>query len=429
MPKFIICFISVFIFLRASAQENVFTVPLDKSGKDERFDKFMLTMPVFLTVNDSILSFDFESLVPSRKVRIKKPEGFNTYGYSYIFFSGNPNSFNPGFVSLLVAGVYDPRPNLFIDYNNNLDFTDDGKPLLLPRFKTDSLLIRLCRKDDSLACITIVLKRQDYTGQPALRKMMNDYYAFFYKDRQLAGIDFCYREQRYVTKYGTISVNGDSFRVALHDGNSNGIYNEPDSDQVISANIADTFFDSHSELCSFPISTKKMYVEYNDEQFEILDVDKEGRFIKLKHLSESLLIGKIKPGEKIPKFTYTTWEGETKKIKKLRKYDVLLYFTGPNVKNFSKDTALLRKIADAHPGKLKVILFMEINKSYEMKIFGTYSNLNYTAAFKDKEIARLLTIRGLPSSLWIGKRRRVIKYNVKPGDFLKEYELKYPLKK
>jgi hypothetical protein len=422
MRKLYTIFIILFFTAKLFAQNNIITIPLNQLGRDERFDKFMLTMPVFICERDTVLTLDFENLKPAKKVRIKKPEGYNSYGYSYTFFTGNKNTLNPGYTNLLIAGIYNPKPHLYIDRNNNFDFTDDGNFVILPISKNDSLIFKVNRNDDTLAGISIKLKRLDINSQPAYKKLMNDYYAFFYKDRIFAGVDFSYREQRYITKYGMVKLNGDSFKVALYDGNCDGLYNEVDSDRVLTTNFADSIFDSRDELRSFTITKKTMYIEFHGEQFEIIEIDPAGNFIKLKQLTESLLLGKTKPGEKIPKFTFTTWNGKEKKIRKYKRYDVLLYFTGPNVKNFSKDTIILRKIAEAYPDKLKVIAFIDVNKSYELKIFGTYSNLNYEAAFKEKDIVQKLAIRGLPSSIWLAKKRKVKAYNIIPEDFLKMYE-------
>lgn len=420
--------ILLLLWFQSSAQNDLITVQLDKLGRDERFEKMMLTMPVFLSTNDTILTMDFENLKPAKKIRIKRPLGYNSYGYGYVFFTGNSNPQNPGFTNLLFAGIYDLNPRLFVDRNNNFDFTDDGSGYIIPRIRYDSLVFNLYRNDDTLAGISVRIKLINFGSQPAYRKLMTEYYQYFYKDRTLAGIDHCFREQRYITKCGIVRFNDDSFRLALYDGNSNGLYNEPDSDRVITANIDDTIFDSRDDLRAFPISKKKMFVEYHGEQFEIMEIDKAGRFIKLKHLNDNLLLGKTKIGKKIGKFKFTTWEGEKKKIKKFKKYDVYLYFTGANVKSFSKDTSILRKIADAYPDQVKVIAFIDVNKSYELKIFGTYSNLNYIAAYKEREIIQKLAVKGLPASIWLGKRRKVIAYNLRPQEFLKVYEEKHPKK-
>jgi hypothetical protein len=141
-------------------------------------------------------------------------------------------------------------------------------------------------------------------------------------------------------------------------------------------------------------------------------------------LKDQLLLGRTKPGKKIPKFRFTNWQGAREKIKRYKKSHVFLYFTGPNVSGFDKDTALLRQIAAEDPERLKVIAFIDVNKSYELKTFGATSSLNWVAAYKDKEINRKLSVRGLPSSIWLCKRRRVVTYNLSPQQFLDDYRSK-----
>jgi hypothetical protein len=275
------------------------------------------------------------------------------------------------------------------------------------------------------------IKRQNVDAQPAYKKILNEYYLYMYKDRRFAGIDFSYREQAYICKAGTIRTTNDSFRVALCDGNRNGLYNEPDSDKIVTANFGDSIFDTRDDLKAFTISKKKleMFVENQAEQFKVLEIDAAGKFIRIEPIPMKDITGKIKAGSKIPKFTFTQWNGEKQKIKQLKKHHVFIYFTGYSAKNFTRDTAILREIAALDPEHLKVLAFIDVNKTYELRIFGTYSNLNWIAAYKDKDISRMLYVRGLPSSLWIKPRRRLVQYNLSPSDFLNKYHSDFLNKK
>ncbi len=406
-------------------QQELIYVKLNEWARDDRFEKFELVLPLYITETDTIESNDFENLGESKKIRIKKPEGYKNYAYGYLYFRGVPNDLNPGYINVLVANYNGREPQLFTDRNNNYDFTDDGPSRKLPMAYnvTDTVIIPLQRMDKPDAGVAVKLCRFSYMNKHAYKKLLGEYYEFYYPGRKFAGIDYCLREQRYITRSGIVKYGNDSFRVALYDGNNNGLYNDSDTDKVITANMADTIFDSRDDLRAFTITQKRedMFIEKDGEQFEILQIDPAGQYMVLKSMSESLLTGRIEAGKKVPKFKFIGWEGNIYKFRKFRKYDVFIYFTGPNAKNFSRDTSILREMAATYPKTLRVIAFIDVNKSYELKIFGMYSNLNWIAAYKNKDINRQLKVRGLPSSLWVGRKRKLVKYNLSPADFLKAY--------
>jgi hypothetical protein len=380
-------------------------------------------MPFFVMTSDTIETMDFENLREAKKIRVKMPEGFKSYAYGYFFFNGIPNPQNPGYVNVLMVNLAERNPQLFVDHNNNYDFTDDGDALKLPTpfNRKDSVLIQLNRSDNANAGITIKLSRMDFTNKYAYKNLMNEYYEIYYKNRHFAGIEYCFREQRYVSRSGIVRLADDSFKVALFDANSNGLFNDADTDRIITANYPDTIFDTKDDLRGMAIPQKKedLVIEKNGLQFEILQVDPAGQYLTMKAVPIQNT-GRIEAGKKVPSFSYIDWQGNKGKLKKLKKYNVYIYYSGPYAKNFSEDTAALRIIANEFKDCVKVIGFIDVNKSYELKIFGQYSNLNWIAAFKNKNIAKQLRIRGVPSSLWLGKKRKVKQYNLTPQQLLEE---------
>ena len=114
-----------------------------------------------------------------------------------------------------------------------------------------------------------------------------------------------------MAKSGIVKLNDDSFRIALHDGNSNGKFNDNDTDRVIVINYNDSIFDTTNDLFANKLSKDKKnnYFEKNGKIFEIVEVDAEGSFIKIKQSNSDLLFGKIAVGKKIPKVVITTHKG------------------------------------------------------------------------------------------------------------------------
>jgi hypothetical protein len=418
---FIISLLCV-VVCKAQTSDLIF-VKLDQWAKHDQFEKLVATMPFFLISTDTIETMDFENLREAKKIRITKPEGFRTYAYGYIFFNGVPNPQNPGYVSVLMVNLADRNPQLFVDYNNNYNFTDDGESIKVPMpfNRKDTSTIVLSRSDNPNAQIAIQLSRMNFLNKYEYKKLLNEYYEIYYKNRTFAGIEYCFREQRFVSRSGIVRLADDSFRIALYDANSNGLYNDIDTDRIITANYPDTIFDTKDDLRGMTIPKKKedLIIEKNGLQFEILQIDPAGQYMTLKALPVQNG-GRLVPGKKAPSFTYVDWEGKKNKLKKLKKYNVYIYYSGPYAKNFAADTATLRIIADEFKDCVKVIGFIDMNKSYELRIFGTYSNLNWIAAFKDKYVTRQLQIRGVPSSLWLGKKRKVKQYNLTPQQMLEE---------
>lgn len=407
----------------AQSDELIY-VKLDSWAKDERFDKLQVVVPFYMVQNDTIETMDFENMTTSQKLRIIKPEGFKSYAYGYLFFTGIPNPSNNGFVTILMVDLAERVPKLLIDRNNNYNFTDDGPAINIPMpfNRKEDVILQLARLDNPKAAIAIRLSRFDFSTKMAYKNMLNEYYETIDKDRKFAGIEYAFREQRYTSRQGIVRLADDSFRIALQDENSNGWYDEMELDRIITANYADTVFDTKDELRSMVIPKNKSEwrFEKNGKLFEIIQIDPTGHYLTMREVKDSLLANRLPIGKKAPNFTYIDWHGNKQKVKKLKKYNVYIYYTGPYAKNFTADTATLRTIATEFGDCVKVIGFIDVNKSYELKIFGGYSNLNWTAAYKNKYVTQDLKIRGIPSSLWLGKRRKVKQYNLTPQQFLEQ---------
>ncbi len=403
------------------AQNDVTTVNLDTWGKDDRFHKYENTLALFKVQGDTIKSLDFEDLRPAVNIIIKKPIGYKNYAYGFLFFTGSNNYKNQGYVTVLVGDYNTVNPTMWVDVNQNFDFTDDEK-IVMPYYYQKGVEIVLPNAQNNAGGNKVLLTRTMLFGKLDLRKYKDEYYQYYYKDRIFIGLDFTYREQRYLAKTGIVKLNDDSFRIALHDGNSNGKFNDNDTDKVIVINYNDSIFDTTNDLFASKLSADKKnnYFEKNGKIFEIIEADAAGTFIKIRPSNSDLLFGKIAEGKKIPKVNITTHKGEKKNLKKLRKQQVFMYFTSLTSKNFEKDTAILRKIAAIDSCNIRVIMFLYTNKSYTVRIYGSQSKANYTVALGHKVLNKKLGIRGLPQTLLVGKRRKVIKYGITPEEYLNQ---------
>lgn len=401
------------------AQQEI-TLELNEYAKDDRFDRLNLNLALFELTNDTLLTWDFEGLRKAKPVRVIKPDGFKAYAYGFVFFAGNHQGDNPGFITVLVGNPYHAKPTLFADLNSNNNFTDDNFSATLP-WRGDTLQTDLCLAGSNI-CTRLKFTRHLMESKQAYKELMNEFYQLTYPNRKFIGMDNGYRIQQYQVKSGVALAGGDSIRVALFDANNNGIYNEPDSDRFVLANLTDTVFYPFDDLYGSTISKKSghCFIDKNGKQFEFVSATNNGSQVTFKVLDQTNNSNQIKAGNKLPRFKYITWRAERKKISKLRKYQLYIYFGSPQAANFAADTAALRVLAHDYEKTLRVIGFIEVNKSYELSIFGQYSYLNWVLAYKNKDLNKKLGIRGLPSSIYTKKRRRVVKYNLTPNELLQE---------
>jgi hypothetical protein len=397
-------------------------IELNEYAKDERFHKFQITLALFMAQGDTIKSMDFENLRPEKNIIIKKPGGYNYYAYGYLFFTGSTNKDNPGYVTVLVCNPFHKHPHMFVDYNQNFDFTDDPR-FTLPYFDEDPIEFELANSSNNQARIKIQLTRNILFGKADFKNYMDEYYAYTYKGRKFVGIEYTYREQRFLARSGLVKLESDSFRIALYDANSNGKYNDADTDRVVFVNYNDTIFDATNPLSYMLISRKSSenYFEKNGNVFQLVFADVLGKSIIIKPSLTGTGLGRIKTGKKVPNIKLNFATGEKRKLRYFRRKEIYIYFAGPNTKNFDFDTMLLRQIAALDTNKLKVICVLYTRKSYDLSIFQDQAKPNYYVANGTRALSQKLGIRSLPQSLFLGKRRRVKQYGLKPNEFLRAY--------
>jgi len=417
-------FLSYFLLLIANvkAQESLANkVELNQFSKDERFDKFQITLALFELKKDSMLSMNFEDLKPAVPIYVKKPNAYRTYAYGYLFFNGSSNSYFKGYVSVLVCNPYHKNPHLIVDQNQNFDFTDDST-YQLPYFDEPPLSIYLKNEQHPEGQIKIKLSRQVLTGRHDFKQFMNEYFAQTYKDRNFIGIEFTYREQRYITKSGIYQTAEDTFQVALYDANSDGIYNTPNIDKLLINDLEDSVFDATNPLKFELITASKQFVfEKNGMVYQVNKIDPFGKSLQIQTVKNSDGIGKIAIGKKVPNLVLHLSNGERLKLRKLRKKEVYLYFSQLDAKNFKTDTFILRQLAALDSNHLKVICVLYSKNSYELKIYQDYVKPSYLLAYGTKNMSDKLGIKSIPQSLYLGRRRKVKFYGKKPQDFMRYY--------
>jgi hypothetical protein len=134
-------FIAGLLFSCIVFGQQTFRINLNPKVEDDKLKKTQAIIPVYKFTGMSIepyTNFGAETKKNTSWINLKKmPDMTGCYdtAYSFIYFSGADNDENSGYLLALIGNysrTIRQTVHFYIDKNNNLDFTDDGLPYLMP---------------------------------------------------------------------------------------------------------------------------------------------------------------------------------------------------------------------------------------------------------------------------------------------------------
>lgn len=179
--------------------------------------------------NDSI--FQYGKAFP-----VQLPENFQAtdtaYGFEY--FTGWENNQLDRSIALLFGNYKTKNPFVYVDYNHNLDFSDDGAHV---QFENDSsVTLYFYNSESSNYVFPIHLYYHKY--KPKFLPTAKMLYKSMSGGSKTKQVEFEYQlaTKRYNNRITKINVKGTQYKVALHDYNCNGKYNDFHDDRLIIGN-------------------------------------------------------------------------------------------------------------------------------------------------------------------------------------------------
>ena len=421
--------ISALIFLLLPitqfGQNNIVEVSFDEKAYDERYFKSKLIIPLFKFTNNSIEEYEKFGVLNKKPLdyfAIKKfPDmsGAVDTAYGFIYYSGAPANINRGYVTVLVANYkrWVKPAILYVDRNNNLDFTDDGAADTFTSF-TPHLDINFPHPKYSNAKYTIRLSRFNLEQDAQYRFLMDEYYRKNQGNKVFAGIDYSFKENR-INMRGTTYANGaDTFRIALYDGNYDGLYNSAEYDKIYVAKKSDSIFQDNF---SFPIEERitKTEFEWNEKVYKITEFNPSGNTIKFFWDKDAVSKRALQIGKKIPKFTFYLHDSKTtKKIKKYKRKGLYIYFYNYNNPNFDNDTAILTQIHRKYGNCINIVTLNYGDYYKTISAMKILDKIPYTVGLSSREINRMFNIETLPQGFLCRKRLRLAHKDISPQEVL-----------
>ncbi len=405
--------------------QNIVQVSFDEKAYDERYFKSKLIFPLFRYHSTAIEEYEKFGVLnkkPLGTFSIKKfpdmSDAVDT-AYGFIYYSGAPSNINRGYVTVLVNNYRRwVKPAIFyVDRNNNLDFTDDGAADTFTAF-TPHIDINFTHPKYPTAKYSVRLSRFNLNKDTKYRFLMDEYYRSNQGNKVFAGIDYSFKENR-INMRGATHINGtDTFRIALYDGNYDGLYNSAEYDKIFVAKKNDSIF---LDVFSTPIDEriKNNEFEWNEKVYKITEFDPAGNFIKFFWDKNAISKRALRIGKKIPKFTFYLHDSKTKKkIKKYKRKGLYIYFYNFDNPNFDNDTAILSQIHHKYGNCINIVTLNYGNYYKSISAMKTLDSIPYTVGLSSRVLNRQFNIETLPQGFLCHKRLRLAYKNISPQKVL-----------
>lgn len=241
--------------------------------------------------------------------------------YLSIYFTGRKGEIAKGLI-VLVSGFDTEEPQFFIDQNNNLDFTDDGKTNVVRGNNNGFVLELIGDAPESRFSINLIPIRGDESMTPEKRDQFQKMFKGLesYSGGKFADVQNWYFNQRLNTRTNSVEVDGQKVMIGLHDYDCDGLYSGERDRLLIGEFGADTISFALADG-AVNVLEKEIFM-IGQVPYRIVEAVADGssvRIVKSSELPERLFVG-----NPVPNIELKTLEGESVKINELIQPEKLL---------------------------------------------------------------------------------------------------------
>lgn len=345
----------------------------------------------------------------------KYPENFkaNDTAYCAEYFLGYPGERSNG-ISILVANYKIGTPTLYIDRNNNLDFGDDDPPISF----VDSATFFILRGKSSPKAqfgIKYWIENKDSTAIYFHDKMFN------IPSLRAEGIDmissrYWINTKRYENRITTTVLNGDSVKVALHDYNVNGRFDDLGKDMIYFGE-PDLPFNADLLAGAITLDTSTTLFSYKNQTYKVNHIDPYGRSITVEP-SDLPYEKPLGPGDLMPDLKLPTPSGDSLNLQSLidGKHYLMIDLWADWCKPCRATAPQLKEFAEKYTDHLKLLGVSPHNRNDAVAKYTTQYEHNWTQALTTPEFIRTFMIDEYPRYILISPEGKIVSMSIYPRD-------------
>lgn len=329
---------------------------------------------------------------------------------AFTYFTGWEDS-KTGKSSLILIGNYSSyKPVLYVDYNQNLDFSDDGQPIAFGPDSTAVVYLKNSEHPSALFPVKLFYPKLSKESKKEVESMISMSGGDAIGNTILS-VDYWLADKRMNYKVSDTWVNGKKYKIALYDYNCNGLYNDKESDRIIVSDYAENIISGELNKGAVVYSNTSQ-IEIGNQVYEIEGIEHSGKYIKLKK-SKSSYKRPLGVGDEISYFKITLLSGKTETIKQLQHQDkyLLLDFWGAWCKGCTQQLPSLKELEKTNTEKLQIIGLNTGDERKQIDKFISKHNIEWINGHADDEIIKKLRIENFPTYMLLDKDGEIILMN------------------
>lgn len=367
----------------------------------ESSDSFIGFMKLFACPNSGSINYNdttYQFVFPDQFLVPDTAIAFN-------YFTGWKNPKIEHTTAFLFGNYTSHRPIMYVDYNHNLNFNDDGLPIL---FDPDStIVVYLKNSEFPGAFFPIRFFYPKLTGErkSEIETVISAVPPHVSGGKTL-GIDYWLGDKRMNYKAATSWLNGNKVKIILYDYNCNGLFDDKEEDRII---IAETDEISGELANGVAVYSDSSQLKIGDFVYDIGKIEPSGRFITLKK--------SIRPynevvgiGDQLTELKIKLLSGDTKTISQIHekgKY-LLLDFWGSWCKGCTQQLPFLTELQESNSGKLQVIGLNFGDTPEKSEKYLSKHHIPWLNGFASDEMIKKLRVDSFPSYLLLDNEGNIV---------------------
>jgi thiol-disulfide isomerase/thioredoxin len=364
----------------------------------------------------------------SKTAKIKIPPNLDSknLAFSFSFFDAQRKGKFQGDIALLLDGYNDYKSSIYFDYNQNLDFTDDGPPQILNN-KKDSIIISYYNSDKTRLLLRKGINFATYRDDQD-KKMVEEFYLNHEhgKKNEFLDSEFWLRSYGYNSLTKEAIINGDTIPIGIHDWNLNGVYNEKGIDRILTAENEFNWLTYRLAFGGY-VYKDSTIIKLSGKNYEVLDVEESGKYmviVETDKKSKALQVGEV-----VPDLQVKLIDGSKKMLHDLlqpEKYN-LLDFWGTWCKPCIKQTPKLLRLDSLYGTKLNIIALAHNDKKKNIEAYISKHTIPWINGYSNIEIHKAFMVDGWPTLVLIDENKQLIGLKIQPDkveEHLQQFEEK-----